>query len=197
MRRLEINALLVGYATGFKVGPVSLQVDAGLIHLTGANGTGKTTLLRAMCGEIPGVAGSVTVNGEDVHRQPSARRDIALVPARNELPEFLSVREAYEFAASLRRRSDWCGLAYCKAMDLDPDLTIAHASDGQRRKAELIAALAGDPSVLLLDETFATLDTAGATQLASWISEWITTRVVIVTHHGELPLPPSRELALE
>ncbi|MEL7024246.1 MAG: ATP-binding cassette domain-containing protein [Pseudomonadota bacterium] len=188
MSTLEIEGAEVGFPNGFRVGPVSFSANSGVVHLAGPNGSGKTTLLRAFCGEVRLAKGSVRVNGRDVHRELLARKDIALVPARNELPEFLTVREAYEFTASLRGAPDWSGAEFCRALNIDPDLRLGHASDGQRRKAELIAALAGDPSILLMDETFASLDKDSAAQVAAWVAEWSAVRTVVLTHHGDLPV---------
>jgi ATPase subunit of ABC transporter with duplicated ATPase domains len=67
-------------------------------------------------------------------------------------------------------------------------MPLAAASAGQRRKAELICGLAGEPDVLLLDETFAHLDGESIELLAGWITEWATSRLILLTHHGELPV---------
>lgn len=170
------------------MGPLTVEAEHGVVHLAGANGSGKTTALRAMCGELGAHTGHVHVEGLDVHRKKHARRRIALVPATPELPAFLTVREAWQFTASLRGAPQWSGETYCESLALPPTLPLAHASAGQRRKAELVCGLAGEPSVLLLDETFAHLDSASAQQLAEWIAQWALTRVVVLTHHGEPPV---------
>jgi ABC-type transport system involved in cytochrome c biogenesis ATPase subunit len=127
---------------------------------------------------------------QDVHRHAPARRHISFVSANPELPDFLSVTEAYQFAASLRRVPDWNGRSLCAALNLDPSLTLANASAGQRQKAEFICALAGDPAVLLLDETFAHLDQASLARVCDWLRDWSTSRLIIFAHHGESPLEP-------
>jgi hypothetical protein len=68
------------------------------------------------------------------------------------------------------------------------DLRLDHASSGQRRRVELIAHLAGDPAVLLLDEVLTHLDAYGVQTLLAWLSSWRETRTVLWVHHGELPL---------
>lgn len=176
------------FGTTFSVGPMDLVANRGVVHLEGPNGGGKTSLLRAMSGEITPTQGAVTVNGQDVHTSVEARRNLALAPAIPELPEFLTVIEACEFAASLRGSPNWDGKPYCQAMGLDTRLRLGHASAGQRRKAELICALAGDPLVLLLDETFVHLDEQGAHQLVEWISQWSLSRIIVFTHHGVSPV---------
>ena len=185
---LEIRGLVVSFGRSFSVGPMNLVTDHGAIHLVGPNGGGKTSLLRAIGGELRPSEGSVRVSGHDVQTSVEGRRQLAFVPSGPELPEFLTVREAYQFAASLRGSPKWDGTPYCQAMGLEPSLLLGHASAGQRRKAELICALAADPAVILLDETFAHLDEQSAHQLSEWVDEWSVTRVVVLTHHGIPPI---------
>ena len=185
---LEISGLVVRFGSTFSIGPMDLVTDHGAIHLAGPNGGGKTSLLRSISGELLPSEGTVAVAGHDVHRSVEGRRQLAFVPSGPELPEFLTVRQAYQFAASLRGSPKWDGATYCEAMDLDPGLVLGHASAGQRRKAELICGLASDPAVILLDETFAHLDEQGAHQLSEWVDEWSLTRVVLLAHHGTPPV---------
>lgn len=194
--RLQVKQLTVRFGKAFTMGPLSLEAERGIIHLVGPNGSGKTTALRAMCGELLPAAGQVLVDGIDVHRVPSARRRIALAPSAPQLPPFLTVREAWQFTCSLRGAPAWDGSEYCDALALPPHLTLGHASAGQRRKAELICALAGDPPILLLDETFAHLDQDAVQWLAAYISEAAQARLVLLTHHGEAPVAVAREVAL-
>ncbi len=186
--RLEIKNLKVTFGGSFSVGPMTLSVNSGLIYLKGPNGGGKTSLMRAIAGEIQPSSGKVSVAGHDVYSSLDARRQLAFVPSAQELPGFLTVQEAYQFTASLRGVPAWDGAIYCQALDLDLQLPLGHASAGQRRKAELVCALAADPRVLLLDETFSHLDKHSANQLVDWLHEWAESRVILLTHHGEPPL---------
>jgi ABC-type multidrug transport system ATPase subunit len=185
---LEVRDLVVTFGKTFSVGPLSLVVNSGVIHFKGPNGGGKTSLLRAMGGELLPSSGCVCVKGQDVHSVTKARRHVALITSAPELPAFLTVSEAYEFSASLRGTPGWDGKPYCEALQLDPTLPLGHASAGQRRKAELICGLAGDPAVLLLDETFAHLDEQSTGQLGQWIDDWSSSRVIVLAHHGSPPV---------
>jgi ABC-type multidrug transport system ATPase subunit len=180
---------------GFAVGPVSRRFGPGAHHLVGPNGSGKTTLLRVIAGALRPTSGSVRCGG-DVHRDPRARVNVALVPAQPDLPDFFTVDEAWSTLAGLRGAPEWDGGPYRDALDLPADLSLRHASSGQRRRAELLAALAGDPGVLILDETFAFLDTHGREVLAGWLDSWRSWRVILASHHGELPVTPDSTWAL-
>src|SRR4051794_6596047 len=103
-------------------------MDRGVLHVQGPNGGGKTTLMRAVSGGLVPARGHVWVSGLDVHRHAPARRHISFVPAAPELPDFLTVTEAFQFVASLRRVPDWNGRSWCDALNLDPALTLSVAS---------------------------------------------------------------------
>jgi ABC-type multidrug transport system ATPase subunit len=193
---LDVQNLVVGFGKLFSVGPISLAANNGVILFEGPNGGGKTTLLRAIGGELLPSDGSVCVNGQDVHSITKARRHVSLITTAPELPTFLTVTEAFEFSASLRGSPDWDGHPYCEALGLDPTLLLGHASSGQRRKAEFICGLAGDPEVLLLDETFAHLDDRSAAQLSRWIEDWSSSRVIVLSHHGTPPVNVDKVLAI-
>ena len=175
-----------GRRAGFSVGPVSLHLGPGLYHLRGRNGAGKTTLLRCLCGGLRPSAGRVLVNGRDVS-QPQVRRDVALLPGRPSLPTFLTVDEAWRLLSGLRGAPAWDGRPYREALGVPGALKLTAASDGQARKAELVAALAGDPTVLLLDEPLALMDAAAVAQIGAWIEGWRRQRVLLVTSHEALP----------
>ena len=186
---LTARALAFTFPAGFTVGPVDLDLGPGVHRIAGPNGTGKTTLLRVLCADLPRTAGSLEVCGRDPHAEAHARREVALVPARPDLPGFLTVDEAWRNLAALRGRPDWDGEAVRARLDVPGGLPLAHCSAGQRRRAELLAALAGDPSVLLLDETFAHLDGPGCAALVALVEGWRASRCVVMVHHGEPPVP--------
>ena len=191
---LEVRDLVVTFGKAFSVGPLNIVANSGVIHLIGPNGGGKTTLLRAMGGELQPSRGRVCVKGQDIHSVTQARRHVALITSTPELPAFMTVSEAYKFSASLRGAPTWDGKPYCEALELDPTLPLGHASAGQRRKAELICGLAGDPGVLLLDEAFAHLDEHSAVQLSQWIEDWSLSRVIVLAHHGSPPVTVNETL---
>ncbi len=181
---LELDQLEVRYRTGFGVGPVHGTFGPGLYWLAGRNGSGKTTLLRAMAGELRPKGGSCRVRGLDVYRDHRARGQIAYVAASPDFPDFMTVDEAWRLMASMRGNPRWDGETLRNTLGLDGGLLLSHASAGQRRQAELLAALAGDPDVLLLDEVFTHLDVQASAVLRNWVETWRQTRVVwLIGHH--------------
>lgn len=194
IKLLEVRELVISFGQSFRVGPISFGMSRGVLLVEGPNGGGKTTLLRAMSGELVPSGGEVLVAGQSVHKSVDARRQIALVPSFSELPGFLSVGEAYEFTASIRGVPGWDGATFCAELGLDPMLPLGNASAGQRQKAELVCGLAGDPRILLLDESFTHLDNESAKKLSGWITKWSSSRLILLTHHGDPPVTPDATL---
>jgi len=176
------------FSTGFEAGPLELDLGPGIHHLHGENGAGKTTLLRCLCGHYQPTSGRVRVCGRDPLRDPDARRHIALMPAEAELPDFLTVDEAWQQIAVLRGVPDYDGHTYRDLLGVPGGLLLAHASAGQRRMAEFLCAVAGDPEVLLLDEIFANLDPGRVSSVVALLEGWRHERVIVITSHVALPM---------
>jgi ABC-2 type transport system ATP-binding protein len=185
---LKTSALRFAWPAGPSLGPLDLELGAGVHRVEGPNGTGKTTLLRLLCGALRPASGQVRVRGRDVHADARARAAIGWVPVHPELPDLLTVDEAWQLMAGVRDRPDWDGTSARRELQLAGEARLGTLSAGQRRRAELLAALAGDPPVLLLDEPFADLDVAGIALLAAWIDGWRADRCVVLVHHGEAPV---------
>jgi ABC-2 type transport system ATP-binding protein len=139
---------------------VSLEVPhGGLAALVGPDGAGKTTLIRLIAGLMPLDAGTLTVNGTDVARDPQRVQDrIAYMPQRFGLYEDLTVRENLDLYASLHGVSDEeRGKRYPELFqmtDLAPftGRLAGHLSGGMKQKLGLACTLIGAPELLLLDE---------------------------------------------
>jgi ABC-type multidrug transport system ATPase subunit len=200
---------------GRTLGPLDFDLGPGVVQLCGPNGAGKTTLLRLLCGELHPTTGSVRVEGGDPAREPAVRARVSFLPAVPELPGFLRAGEAWRIAEGLRgevartRRGPAStdlptrdaageaptdGDARLVALGIDPRATLDALSAGQRKKAELVAALAAEPPVLLLDELFAPLDPGSAQQIAGWLDPWRSTRVILLVAHAPPPLQVDQHL---
>jgi heme exporter protein A len=146
---------------------IDLDVARGeSVALTGANGTGKTTLLHLLASALRPSAGEVRWFGRPATGAPAARRLIAMVAHETFLYPHLTLRENLIFAA---RMCDVPGPAR-RADDLLRSIGLAsHAhrsptriSQGMRQRVAVARALVHDPRILLLDEPFSGLDAQGA-----------------------------------
>lgn len=158
---LRAEAVRAGYGTTPVLQDLDFSVEAGeRVAVLGRNGVGKTTLLRALVGELPLMAGSVVFEGQEVNRLPAyerARRGIAYVPQGRDIFPGLTVLDNLRVAAYGTRRKDWKG-ALDEVLDQFPmlrakaDLPGSGLSGGQQQILALGRALMTRPRLLLLDE---------------------------------------------
>jgi lipopolysaccharide export system ATP-binding protein len=174
------------------VNNVSLCIEAGQVHgLLGPNGAGKTTLFRMLTGLLRPHGGRVELAGVDVTRWPlwrRARAGLGYLPQGASVFRHLTVRQ--NVLAGLRHRPR--GARYAEAEALLArfalsDLADARAdrlSGGERRRVEIVRALAADPRVLLVDEPFAGLDPIAAQGVRAHLQTLAGAGVaVLITDH--------------
>jgi ABC-2 type transport system ATP-binding protein len=140
---------------------LDLSVAPGEVHgFLGPNGAGKTTTLRILLGLLRADAGEVTLLGGDPWTNTvELHRRLGFVPGDVELWPNLTGGEAIDLLARLRGRFDQHRRdELCERFDLDPTKKGKTYSKGNRQKVALIAALASDVELLLLDEPTAGLD---------------------------------------
>ncbi|HXZ93969.1 MAG TPA: ABC transporter ATP-binding protein [Burkholderiales bacterium] len=161
MSLLQVAALEVRYGGIRAVKGIDLEVNEGeLVCLIGANGAGKSSTLKAICGLVPTRVGSVRYAGEElsalpVHELP--RRGLALVPEGRGIFPQLTVAENLAMGAYTRR--DTAVAEDLERMhDLFPRLrerrsqTAGTLSGGEQQMLAIARALMSRPRLLLLDE---------------------------------------------
>ncbi|SCK38394.1 ABC transporter ATP-binding protein [Streptomyces sp. WMMB 322] len=140
---------------------LDLEVRTGEVHgFLGPNGAGKSTAIRVLLGLLRADAGTARLLGHDPWKDAvTLHRRLAYVPGDVELWPGLTGGEAIDLLARLRggldpaRRDE-----LTERFDLDPTKKGRTYSKGNRQKVAIIAALASDAELLLLDEPTAGLD---------------------------------------
>ena len=203
---LEIAELTKLFGTVRAVDGVSLAVARGeFFTLLGPSGCGKTTLLRLIAGIYPVSAGSVTLNGRDITREPMYTRNLAMVFQNYALFPHLSVTENVAFGLRNRRVArDEMRKRVGEALALVKLETMgarfpAQLSGGQQQRVALARALVIRPDLLLLDEPLSNLDARLRDQMRFEIRDLqrrlgITT--LLVTHDIEEAFAMSDRMAV-
>jgi branched-chain amino acid transport system ATP-binding protein len=162
MSLLEIKGLEVRYGGIRAVKGIDLTVDEGeLVCLIGANGAGKTSALKAICGLLPAAQGTVTYAGKSITSAPSfrlVREGLVLVPEGRGIFGQLTVAENLAMGAFARNDSAQVKRDLDRALALFPrlaergDQSAGTLSGGEQQMLALGRALMSKPRLLLLDE---------------------------------------------
>ncbi len=149
----------------FSLKNVSLTVPQGrYCVLMGKTGTGKTSILEAICGLRPILSGRIQLAGRDVTHLKPAARGIGYVPQDGALFETMTVRQNLSFALDMRRVH--LDTIRQRIDEMSSMLEIEHLlnrypknlSGGEKQRVALGRALAFRPTILLLDEPLSALD---------------------------------------
>ncbi|MEU7136158.1 ABC transporter ATP-binding protein [Streptomyces sp. NPDC046261] len=168
---LATRGLRLGYGNTVIVDGVDLTLPGGAVTaVVGPNACGKSTLLRGMARLLTPTAGTVTLDGSDIHRMPAralARR-MGLLPQQAVAPEGITVEALVRLGRYPHQRmltpwskADQSAVEAALARtgtDALRDRAVDELSGGQRQRAWIALALAQDTPLLLLDEPTTFLD---------------------------------------
>ncbi len=167
---MTLDNLGIGYSHTLVSGISQRLTPGQFVCLTGRNGTGKSTLLRTLCGLLPPLQGSVSIGGQQLHTLPSSllARKIGLV--LTQAPELHNTTLRELVAYGRLPYTTWTGRLSAEDLDAADEairtLGIEHLahrpllqlSDGERQKGMIARALAQGTEYMLLDEPSAFLD---------------------------------------
>jgi ABC-type sugar transport system ATPase subunit len=176
-------------AGAFRMNDISFVVPEGAVGvLMGATGSGKTSLLEAICGLRRIERGTIRLGGNDITCWPIAARGIGYVPQDGAVFPRMTVRENLGFGLMIRRASR-------RAIDacvepLAAQLSISHLLDrqavrlsgGEAQRVALGRALAVGPRLLLLDEPLSALDESTRGQMTNLLKRVQRDRGITALH---------------
>jgi len=176
---IEIKDLVVNYGSKKAVDHLTLSVPKGSVYgFLGPNGAGKTTTIKMLTGLLHPTAGTASIGGFDIQREPlAAKRILGYIPDNPFLYEKLSGREYLGFMADLysvpkedraRRIPELLRLFELEAKGGE---LIQAYSRGMRQKIALAGALIHTPQVIFLDEPTVGLDPKGARAMRDILRE--------------------------
>lgn len=172
---------------------VSHDFEEGRIHgIVGNNGSGKTVLMKCICGFLIPTSGRILVNCKQVGKDMDFPDDMGIII---ETPGFLpnlTGMKNLQILASLKRmiRDDTIRFAI-KLVGLDPSLkkSVGKYSLGMRQRLGIAQAIMENPSILILDEPFNGLDKHGATEIRKLIKDLREEgKTIILASHNQLDI---------
>ena len=152
---VEIRGLTKHYGSVEAVRGIDLTVSTGEVFaLLGPNGAGKTTIVEILEGHRQATGGEVRVLGHNPARGDRAYRErIGIVLQSTGIDQYLTVRETVaKYSGYYPHPRDTDEVIELVGLAEQRDRRVNKLSGGQRRRADLAVALAGDPELLFLDE---------------------------------------------
>ena len=185
---LCIDRLTKQYENKIAVDRISLQLTNGVYGLLGANGAGKTTFMRMLCGVLKPTSGTINFNGFDVSSE-EYRSELGYLPQDfGYYPEFSGL-DFLLYMASLK------GLKKAEAKRKAKQLLklvslsdvarkkISTYSGGMKQRLGIAQALLNDPKIIILDEPTAGLDPKERVRFRNLIKELGKNSIVLLSTH--------------
>jgi ABC-2 type transport system ATP-binding protein len=187
--RIHIEQLGFSYGRKQVLDGVDWTISTGITGLLGPNGAGKTTLLNLLVGLASPARGRIRISSDEDQAPNEPVRVVGFVPQRFSLAGEMRVLDTVAYAAwSNGVPSRRCAEAAARAIDLvqlgeHSRSRVRALSGGQRQRVGLAAALAHEPTVLILDEPTVGLDPGQRLRLREVIAEIGRTRTVLLSTH--------------
>ena len=197
MTLLEVRGLRVGYGSREVICSLSFRLESGsVMGILGANGCGKTTLLKALCGILPS-QGQRILCGEELQRMPPRRlaQLCRYIPQKSGIEIDISTLDVVlmgfnpqlgllEYPSAAMRQRAAQALAQVGLEDR-AEVNYQSLSEGQKQMCILARTLVSDGRLLFLDEPESALDFGGRYRMLAQIRDWTrqAERGSIVTLH--------------
>ena len=187
---LEARGLSKTYGEVQAVKDVTLSVEEGaLFGLLGPNGSGKTTMIKMLTGQIRPTGGSASVLGIDVINDPvGVRSRVGIIPEQETPPSFLTAMEYLHFVAAVRKipgieeKADW----WFDFLDFadKKDVLCKDLSRGTRQKLMFTQAFIHEPALALIDEPLINFDPIMQDLVKEYLVEYVKKgRTIFISTH--------------
>jgi ABC-2 type transport system ATP-binding protein len=173
---VSLDRLTHDYGNNVALDELDVDVPAGVTGLVGANGAGKTTMLRILLGLLHPTAGSVTVLGHDARTDPlSVRAQVGYMPEGAALPKDQTAADFVAYTAQMaglpsgdaRRRAS--ETLFLVGLEEERFRYLGDFSTGMAQRVKLAQAIVHGPRLILLDEPASGLDPDGRVQMLELI----------------------------
>lgn len=189
MAEIEVNNVSLTIKGKRILEDVSLIVDKGMVHgLVGENGSGKTMLMKCICGFVHPV-GDVIVQGKRIGKDTDFPHNVGLIIETPGFIPYFSGLKNLEYLASVRGKiSKEEILKALEAVGLKDDCTkkAGKYSLGMRQRLGIAQAIMEDPDILVLDEPMNGLDSRGVEQVRNILLDLKKRgKTILLTSHND------------
>lgn len=192
MGRLRLQDLSINYGTAPVIENLSLEIaDGEFVSLLGPSGSGKTTILKAVAGLLQPASGRIFIDDRSVDKLPAEKRDTVLIFQKPMLFPFLDVGRNIGFGLQMMqvdttiRNERIDRMLAITGLEGFKYRKVHQLSGGQQQRVALARGLILEPSVLLLDEPFSSLDVELRLQMRELVQDLQAktgTTMLFVTH---------------
>ena len=191
---VQINHVTKRFGEDMVLKDINLTLNYGQVYgIVGNNGSGKTVLMKCICGFLPVTTGTIQVFGKEIGRDIDFPESLGLII---ETPGFLT---QYTGVRNLEILANMKGLIskadirlVLRKVGLDPDMKkpVGKYSLGMRQRLGIAQAIMEDPRFLILDEPFNGLDEGSRQRCAAAIRDYRQGRTLLAVTHNldDLPL---------
>ena len=188
---IKVESLVLNIKRTCILQSISIEFEKGKIHgLIGRNGSGKTMLMKCICGFVRPTAGTVTVAGKQVGRECDFPESMGIII---ETPGFIPYYSGYrnlKLLADLNKKIGKDEIRNTmKKVGLDPDLKrhVRKYSLGMRQRLGLAQAIMENPDLLILDEPMNGLDKEGVADMRQYLLDLKAQgkTILIASHSAE------------
>ncbi|MEO1515575.1 MAG: ATP-binding cassette domain-containing protein [Bacteroidota bacterium] len=188
---IELKELKKGYSGQLVLDIPSMDIFSGeSLGLVGNNGAGKTTLFSLVLDLIRASKGEVLSKGSNVAQSENWKHYTGAFLDESFLIDFLTAEEYFNFVGKLHGWNPTDVSNFLQGYEeffngevLGKKKYLRDMSKGNQKKVGIVAALIGDPEIILLDEPFANLDPSTQIRLKRLINDISKDRTVLISSH--------------
>ncbi|MCI8505151.1 MAG: ATP-binding cassette domain-containing protein [Lachnospiraceae bacterium] len=187
---IEIRGVTRRFGEDLVLKEVSLTMETGRVYgIVGNNGSGKTVLMKCICGFLMPTTGTIRVFGKQVGREVDFPEELGVIIESPGFLTNLTGRKNLEILAALGKKIKKSEVrAAMKKVGLDPDMkkAVEKYSLGMRQRLGIAQAIMEDPKLLVLDEPFNGLDKNGVAEIRRLLLELKEEgRTILLASHNE------------
>ncbi len=173
MNMIEIKDLTLKFKEAVILDNINADFEAGKVHgLIGRNGSGKTMLMKCVCGIVPYKIGMISVNGMIVGKDIDVPRSVGvIIETPGFLPNYSAVNNL-KFIAKIKSmigKREICDAIRRVGLNPDDKKHIGKYSLGMRQRLGLAQAIMENPDILILDEPMNGLDKEGVKEMRQYL----------------------------